>query len=228
MAGMLYSPRHENSWTAYTALPGSWKSRNSSALVQTDDALDGAAIMTQRVELTPASEMFKGRQFGQEVIVLCVRWCLSNKLGSRNLVEIMSERGIALAHTTILCEVQRYVQEFEKGSKRFARPGGGSWRCDETYMKVKGCWTYLYRAVDKQGRTVDFLLSEKRDVAAAKRFFSKAMENDGTPRVVTLDAYAASHRAMAEMKSAGTLPRRVGVRSRLHQSPQESSEHETD
>ena len=79
--------------------------------------------------------------------------------------------------------------------------------------KVKGRWTYLYRAVDKQGRTVDFLLSEKRDVAAAKRFFSKALKNNGPLRVITLDAYAASHRAVAEMQSARSMPRRVGVRS---------------
>jgi transposase-like protein len=165
------------------------------------------------VELTSGSELFKGRQFDQEIIVLCVRWYLSFKLSSRDLVEMMSERGIALAHTTILRWVQRYVPEFERRWNRYARPVGGSWRCDETYIKVKGRWTYLYRAVDKQGRTVDFLLSEKRDVAAAKRFFGKAMKNHGTPRVITLDAYAASHRAVAEMKSAGTLPHRVGVRS---------------
>ncbi len=109
--------------------------------------------------------------------------------------------------------MQRYVPEFEKLWQRHARPVGGSWRCDETYVKVKGRWTYLYRAVDKHGRTVDFLLSEKRDVAAAKRFFSKAIKSHGAPRVITLDAYAASHRALAEMQSAGTLPRRVGVRS---------------
>ena len=169
--------------------------------------------MAQMVERTPSSELFKGRQFDQEVIVLCVRWYLSFKLSSRDLVEIMSERSIALAHTTILRWVQRYVPEFEKLWKRYARPVGGSWRCDETYIKVKGRWTYLYRAVDKQGRTVDFLLSEKRDVAAAKRFFSKAMKNNGPLRVITLDAYAASHRAVAEMKSARTMPRRVGVRS---------------
>jgi transposase-like protein len=78
---------------------------------------------------------------------------------------------------------------------------------------VKGRWTYLYRAVDKQGRTVDFLLSERRDVAAAKRFFSKAMKKHGTPRVITLDAYAASHRAITELQSAGTLARRVVIRS---------------
>jgi transposase-like protein len=183
------------------------------ALVQTERNRDGAAIMTQMVELMPASELFKGRQFDREVIVLCVRWYLSFKLSSRDLVEIMSERRIALAHTTILRWVQRYVPEFEKLWKRYARAVGGSWRCDETYIKVKGRWTYLYRAVDKQGRTADFLLSEKRDVAAAKRFFGKAMKNNGTPRVITLDAYAATHRAVAEMKSARTMPRRVGLRS---------------
>ena len=169
--------------------------------------------MAEMVEQMPASELFKGRQFDQEVIVLCVRWYLSFKLSSRDLVEMMSQRSIVLAHTTILRWVQRYVPEFEKHWKRYARPVGGSWRCDETYIKVKGRWTYLYRAVDKQGRTVDFLLSEKRDVAAAKRCFSKAMKNNGAPRVITLDAYAASHRAVAEMKSARSMPRRVGVRS---------------
>ena len=89
----------------------------------------------------------------------------------------------------------------------------GSWRCDETYIKVKGRWTCLYRAVDKYGRTVDFLLSERRNVAAAKCFFRKAMRHNGTPRVITLDAYAASHRAVRELKSAGSMPRRVRIRS---------------
>jgi transposase-like protein len=78
---------------------------------------------------------------------------------------------------------------------------------------VKGGWAYLYRAVDKQGRTVDFLLSERRGIAAAKRFFSKVMKKHGTPRIITLDAYAASHRAITELKSAGTIARRVGIRS---------------
>jgi transposase-like protein len=133
--------------------------------------------------------------------VLCARWYPSFKLNSRDLVEIMSERGIALAHTTILRWVQRYLPEFEKLWKRYARSVGDSWRCDETDIRVKGRWTYLYRAVDKQGRTVDFLLSENRDVAAAKRFVSEALKNNGAPRVITLDAYAASHRAVAEMKS---------------------------
>jgi transposase-like protein len=160
-----------------------------------------------------ALDLFKGRHFNWEVIVLCVRWYLGFKLSSRDLVQMMGERGIALTHTTILRWVQRYVPEFEKRWNKYSRPVGGSWRCDETYIKVKGGWTYLYRAVDKQGRTVDFLLSERRDVAAAKRFFSKALKKHGTPRVITLDAYAASHRAITELKSAGTIARRVGIRS---------------
>jgi transposase-like protein len=105
------------------------------------------------------------------------------------------------------------VPVFEKKWSQYARSVGGSWRCDETYIKVKGRWTYLYRAVDKQGRTVDFLLSERRDVAAAKRFFRKAIKSHPTPRVITLDAYAASHRAISELKSAGTMPHRVRIRS---------------
>ena len=145
--------------------------------------------------------------------MLCVRWYLSFKLSSRDLVQMMTERGIVMAHTTILRWVQRYVPEFEKRWSRYARPMNRSWRCDETYIKVKGRWTYLYRAVDKYGRTVDFLLCERRDVAAAKRFFRQAMKNNGTPRVITLDAYAASHRAVRELKSEGSMPRRVQIRS---------------
>jgi transposase-like protein len=159
-----------------------------------------------------STDLFKGRHFDQDVIVLCVRWYLSYKLSSRDLMEMMNERGIALAHTTILRWVQRYVPEFEKRWSRYARSVGGSWRCDETYINAKGRWTYLYHAVDKQGRTVDFLLTAKRDVAAAKRFFQKAMNRKGTPRV-TLDACAASHRAIRELKAERKMPKRVRVRS---------------
>jgi len=122
-----------------------------------------------------AEALFKGRQFDQEIIVLCVRWYLRYKLSTRDLVEMMAERGAVLVHTTILRWGQHYVPEFEKRWSRYARPVGGSCRCDETYIRVKGRWTYLYRAVDKVGRTVDFYLSERRDVNAAKHFFRKAM-----------------------------------------------------
>src|SRR5947208_3199975 len=162
----------------------------------------------------PAEELFKGRHFDQEIVVLCVRWYLSFKLSYRDLVAMMAERGIELAHTTILRWVQHYTPEFEKRWNRYARQVGGSWRCDETYIKVKGEWVYLYRAVDKAGKTVDFHLSRKRDVNAAKAFLRKAMKQQRIPAKITLDAYAASHRAVAELKREVELPKRVRERSR--------------
>src|SRR5678816_1229409 len=105
--------------------------------------------------LVPVEELFAGRHFDAEIVVLCVRWYLSFKLSYRDLVSMMSERAIRLAHTTILRWVQHYTPEFEKRWKRYARPVGGSWRMDETYVKVRGEWVYLYRAVDKAGKTVD-------------------------------------------------------------------------
>ena len=113
---------------------------------------------------------------------------------------MMAERGFSLAHTTIMRWIQRYVPEFEKRWNRFARQAGRSWRVDETYVKIKGRWTYLYRAVDKEGKTVDFLLRAKRDVAAAKAFFRRAFRGQGRlPHKITLDGYQASHRAAKEV-----------------------------
>jgi transposase-like protein len=126
---------------------------------------------------------------------------------------MMAERGIGMAHTTILRWVQHYTPEFEKQWKRFARSVGGSWRMDETYIRVKGEWVYLYRAVDKSGKTVDFYLSRKRDVNAAKAFLRKAMKDERIPAKITLDDYAASHRAVADLKENGELPKRVRVRT---------------
>src|SRR6202162_1045473 len=141
----------------------------------------------------------KGRHFDREIIGLCVRWYLRYKLSFRDLVEMMAERGLSLAHTTIMRWIQRYVPEFERRWNRFTRPAGLSWRVDETYVKIKGRWTYLYRAVDKEGKTVDFLLRAKRDVAAAKAFFRKAFRvQGGLPHKITLDGYQASHRAAKE------------------------------
>ncbi len=161
----------------------------------------------------PVEELFKGRHFDREIVVLCVRWYLSYKLSYRDLVAMMSERGIGMAHSTILRWVQHYTPEFEKRWRRFARTVGGSWRMDETYVKVRGEWMYLYRAVDKAGYTVDFYLSRNRDVNAAKAFLRKAMERQRIPAKITLDAYAASHRAVAELKESGEFPKRVRVRT---------------
>jgi len=159
-------------------------------------------------------ELFAGRHFDREVIILCVRWYLRYKLSLRDLVEMMAERGLQLAHTTILRWVQRYAPEFIKRWNRFGRATGLSWRVDETYVKVRGQWTYLYRAVDKAGQTVDFRLSSKRDVAAAKAFFKKAIRHEGRPpHTITLDGYRASHRAVREMCTDGLLSKRMKLRS---------------
>jgi transposase-like protein len=107
---------------------------------------------------------------------------------------MMSERGVGIAHTTILRWVQHDTPEFEKRWRRFARTVGGSWRMDETYIKVHGEWMYLYRAVDKAGKTVDFHLSRRRDANAARAFLRNATRGQRTPTKITLDAYAASLR----------------------------------
>lgn len=122
------------------------------------------------------SPLFRGRHFYRTVIILCVRWYITYKLSYRDLAEMTAERGIDLSHTTILRWFQHYVPEFEERWRCYARAVGTSWRVDETYIRVRGRWTYLYRAVDRQGLTVDFLLSEHPDIAAAKRFFIRAIE----------------------------------------------------
>jgi transposase-like protein len=166
------------------------------------------------VKLPGMAELFAGRHFDRDVIILCVRWYLRVKLNLRDLVEMMAERGLPVAHTTIMRWVERYVPEIEKRWKRFARPVGGSWRVDETYVKIRGAWCYLYRAVDREGLTADFRLSARRDVAAAKAFFRKAIKGQkGVPQTITLDGYAASHRAVGDLQADGLLPANTKLRS---------------
>jgi transposase-like protein len=147
------------------------------------------------------------------VIILCGRWDLCYKLSFRDLVEMMSERGLDLAHTTILRWVQRYAPEFIKRWNRFGRPAVRSWRADETYIKVQGQWTYLCRTVNKYELTIDFRLSRTRDETAARTFFMKAIRLEEQPsHTITPDGYGASYRAVREMRTDSLLPNRTKLR----------------
>jgi transposase, IS6 family len=139
---------------------------------------------------------FKGRQFASEVILWAVRWYL-----------MLRDRGASADHTTIFRWIQTYAAELDRRIRPHLRPSNGSWRVDETYIRVKGRWTYLYRAVDSRGQTIDFLLSAKQDVSAAKRFFRKALGQPHTvnPRTITVDKNPAYPKAVAAMKDGGEL-----------------------
>src|SRR5262245_41855558 len=158
--------------------------------------------------------LFKGRHFEAEIIVLCVRWYLRFGLSFRNLEELMAERNLSVDHVTIWRWVQRYAPELNRRCHRELRMTNRSWRVDETYCRVAGKWTYLYRAVDKVGATIDFLLSPTRDAQAAKRFFQKALHSPGhpRPRVINVDRNPSYPKVVAELKQSGQLGRRCRCR----------------
>jgi len=157
---------------------------------------------------------FKGRQFTAEVILWAVRWYLMFPISYRDLELMLLDRGVEVDHSTIFRWIQAYAAELEKRIRPHLRMSNGSWRVDETYVRVKGRWTYLYRAVDSRGQTIDFLLSAKRDAAAAKRFFRKALVQPHTvnPRTITVDKNPAYPKAVTEMKRSAELWRRSRLR----------------
>ena len=182
---------------------------------------------------------FKWRHFESDIILLCVRWYLRYSLSYRDLEEMMRERGLHVDHTTIYRWVQRYAPELDKRCRPHLKACNDSWRVDETYIKIKKIWMYLYRAVDSEGNTLEFLLSATRDAKAAQRFFVKALRSTAcsapqarpveeqvaqptaatapnttmsTPRVINVDKNAAYPKAIAELKAAGVLPESVELR----------------
>jgi putative transposase len=135
---------------------------------------------------------FKGAHFPQEIILTCVRWYVAYPLSTRHVEELMRERGVPVDHATVNRWVIKYSPQLEAAFHRRKRPVGRSWRMDETYIRVKGEWRYLYRAVDKHGQTIDFLLTEHRDQKAALRFLKKAIRRGGVPKKITIDGSEAN------------------------------------
>ena len=141
-----------------------------------------------------------------EIMLVCVRWYAAYPLSLRNLEEMMAERGVLVDHATVHRWALKMLPVLAKVFRRRKHPVGRSWRVDETYVLVGGQWKYLYRAVDRLGQTVDFLLTARRDAAAARRFFERAIAQHDVPEKITIDKCGANTAAVR-----GLLADRGGV-----------------
>ena len=169
-----------------------------------------------RQRLNPeVAKVLKRLHYPVDVILLCVRWYSAYPLSLRHLEEMMAERGIFVDHSTVHRWAIKLLPVLEKAFRRSKRKVGRSWRMDETYIRVRGEWKYLYRAVDKAGDTVDFLLQAHRDKAAARRFFEQAVERNGSPEKVTIDKSGSNVAALealerrakeADRRASGQVP----------------------
>ncbi|MBM1175597.1 IS6 family transposase [Microvirga arabica] len=149
--------------------------------------------------------MFKGRHFDRSVILLCVRWYLAYNLSLRNLEEMMAERGISVDHATVHRWVIRYSPELLKRFNQRKRVVTAKWHVDETYIKVRGQWKYLYRAIDSNGDTVEFWFSERRNLSAAKRFLRKALKRHGRPERIVIDGSQTNREAILSCDAESRL-----------------------
>ncbi|WP_429499329.1 IS6 family transposase (plasmid) [Robbsia andropogonis] len=161
-------------------------------------------------ELTAAlATVFKRLHYPLDVMLLCVRWYVAYPLSLRQLEEMMAERGIAVDHSTVHRWALRLLPLLEKAFRRCKRTVGRSWRMDETYVRIGGEWRYLYRAVDKAGNTVDFLLRARRDKAAAQAYFEKAIERNGEPETVTIDKSGSNLAALKAINAKREIPIKI-------------------
>jgi transposase, IS6 family len=157
---------------------------------------------------------FKWRHFESTIILLCVRWYCRFQLSYRDIEEIMRERGLEVDHSTVFRWVQRYAPEINKRVRPHLKMSGTSYRVDETYIKVGKTCKYLYRAVDKYGQTIEFILSSRRDVSAAKRFFKKMMraEHRRLPFSISVDKNAAYPEAFSTSQGEKIVPKDCKLR----------------
>ena len=160
------------------------------------------------------SHPFKWRHFEPEIILMCVRWYCRFQLSYRDLEEMMRERGLDVHHSTVWRWVQAYAPEINKRIRPHLKMSGASYRVDETYIKVGKSCKYLYRAMDKEGNTIEFMLSAKRDISAAKRFFKKLMRADHRrlPFSINVDKNAAYPDAFATSQDEQVLPKDCRLR----------------
>ncbi|MGE6348368.1 IS6 family transposase [Bacillus mycoides] len=151
--------------------------------------------------------VFKWKHYQPDIILLTVRWYLRYNLSFRDLVEMLEERGLSISHTMIMRWVHQYGPELDKRIRRHLKQTNDSWRVDETYIKVKGQWMYLYRAVDSKGSTIDFFLNKTSGQKAAKRFFKKALRSFhvSKPRVITVDKNPAYPIAIEQLKKEKSI-----------------------
>jgi transposase, IS6 family len=143
--------------------------------------------------------VFAGFRFPREVIAVAVRWYLRYGLSYRDVEELLAERGVTVDHVTVYRWVQRFTPEFIEAARLARHAPGDRWFADETYVKVAGRWTYLYRAIDQHGQVIDVLVSQRRDLAAARRFFTRALRSGTIPTEVTTDRAPAYPRVLEEL-----------------------------
>jgi transposase, IS6 family len=165
-----------------------------------DGGLGQAVPMRHRsYPVHPPRSAFAGFRFPPEVITVAVRWYLRYGLSYRDVEELLAERGIAVDHVTVYRWVQRFTPLFLNAARPCRHAAGDRWFVDETYVKVAGRWTYLYRAIDQFGQVIDVLAAEKRDLAAARRFFAQALKQAPRPSEVTTDRAPAYLRVLDEV-----------------------------
>ena len=157
---------------------------------------------------------FKWRQFQKEMILHSIRWYLAYSLSYRDIEEMMKERGFEVDRSTIQRWVVHYSPKLEEAFHKKKRRPGMRWRLDETYIKVNGQWKYFYRAVDKSGNTIDFLLTAQRDKKAALRFLTKAIGRNGKPGLINIDKSGANTAAIKQYNQDNN--KRVKIRQRKY------------
>ena len=167
--------------------------------------------------LNPAvAKVLKRLHYPLDVILLCVRWYVAYPLSLRHLEQMMGERGISVDHSTVHRWALKLLPVLEKAFRRSKRAVGRSWRMDETYIRVRGEWKYLYRAVDKTGNTIDFLLRAHRDKVATRRYFEKAIAQNGEPETVTIDKSGSNLAALQALNAEREAPIRIRQKKYLN------------